>query len=312
MTEHRESGSSQASARTSTTRLIRVRDGRRIAVSEYGAADGAVVMLYFHATTSSRLEGLAFHEAARRNGVRVVALDRPSAGRSDPKPGRRLLDWPDDVADVADHLDVERFAVVGQSVGGPHALAVAHALADRVIVAIPMNSLVPIAWDPTLAVDAHPSERFPLLARKAPPLLRALLSVWGLLLRPKSLNPARWGRLLGLPPGDRALLADPPTWRLVSSAIREGTRQDRQIAMRELTLLYDRSGWGFDPYSLSVPVVPFLGEHVGGAEFARRIVAGCRADGARIERFPGGHMGTTAPEVPERVVAVVAEMAATP
>jgi hypothetical protein len=45
---------------------------------------------------------------------------------------------------------------------------------------------------------------------------------------------------------------------------------------------------------------------VGGLEFARRLVAGSRAAGSHIERFPGGHMGLIAPEVGERIVAAAA------
>jgi 2-polyprenyl-6-methoxyphenol hydroxylase-like FAD-dependent oxidoreductase len=279
---------------------------RRIAASRYGPADAPVSMLYFHATTSSRLEGRIFDAAARRQGVRVVALDRPGAGQSDPKPGRRLLDWPDDVADVADELGVDRFASVGQSAGAPHALACAHALPDRVSVAVPVNSLIPVLWQPALAVDALPSERFPLLTGRATPVLRLLLRVWGLLLRPRTLTPGRFARLLRLPPEDRRLLENSELWMLVCEAIREGTRQDRQIAMREMSSLYAPAGWGFDPYSLKVPVVPFLGEKVGGVEFARRIVAGSPAAESHLERFPGGHMGSAAQEVGERIVALVA------
>lgn len=74
--------------------------------------------------------------------------------------------------------------------------------------------------------------------------------------------------------------------------------------MREMSALYAPAGWGFDPYSLKVPVVAFLGEKTGGLEFARRITAGSPA--SRIERFPGGHMGAIAASVAERVVATVA------
>jgi pimeloyl-ACP methyl ester carboxylesterase len=287
-------------------RLVHVRDGRRIAVSLFGAPDAAVTMLYFHAATSSRLEGRLFDEAARRQCVRVVALDRPGAGHSDPRPGRRLLDWPDDVADVADRLGIRRFAAVGQSVGAAHALACAHALPDRVSAAIPINSLIPLVWQPELAVDALPAERFPLLAGRATPILRVMLRAWGLLLRPGTLTPSRFARLLSLPPEDRRLLQRSELWTVVSDAIREGTRQDRQIAMREMSSLYAPAGWGFDPYTLTVPVVPFLGRKCGGAEFARRIVAGSRAVGSRIERFDGGHMGFIVPEVADRIVKTVA------
>ena len=70
-------------------------------------------------------------DAANRLGLRVIALDRPGIGYSDPRTGDRLLDWPADVAEVADQLGIERFAVQGMSAGGPYALACAHLLGPR-------------------------------------------------------------------------------------------------------------------------------------------------------------------------------------
>jgi pimeloyl-ACP methyl ester carboxylesterase len=63
---------------------------------------------------------------AESSGVQLIGLDRPGIGRSDAKAGYRLLDWPDDVVEVADGLGIERFAVEGLSGGGPYALACAH------------------------------------------------------------------------------------------------------------------------------------------------------------------------------------------
>jgi pimeloyl-ACP methyl ester carboxylesterase len=53
-------------------------------------------------------------------GVRHIQLDRPGFGLSDFQPGRTVLDWPDDVAHVADLLGIERFAVIGVSGRGPY------------------------------------------------------------------------------------------------------------------------------------------------------------------------------------------------
>lgn len=75
-------------------------------------------------------------------GVRVIALDRPGIGRSDPKTGDRLLDWPADVAAAADALHIERFAVQGMSAGGPYALACAHRIPER-LTACALISAVP-------------------------------------------------------------------------------------------------------------------------------------------------------------------------
>ncbi len=64
--------------------------------------------------------------------MHLIAPDRPGVGRSDLQPGRRLFDWPLDVAELADTLELERFAVAGYSAGGPYALACAALLAKRV------------------------------------------------------------------------------------------------------------------------------------------------------------------------------------
>ncbi|MBC7801768.1 MAG: alpha/beta fold hydrolase, partial [Gemmatimonadaceae bacterium] len=107
--------------------MVRLPDGRAIAVEEYGDPAGLPV-LYFHGWPASRLEAGLIPELP----VRLLAFDRPGYGRSSPQPGRTLLDWPRDVAEVADRLGLDRFHVVGLSGGAPYAVACAYAIPDRV------------------------------------------------------------------------------------------------------------------------------------------------------------------------------------
>jgi pimeloyl-ACP methyl ester carboxylesterase len=109
-----------------------LRDGRRLGYAEYGRAGGET-FFYFHGHPGSRLEAQFCASAAEQVGARVIALDRPGYGLSDPQPGRRLIDWPADVAQAADLLGIGPFSVVGASGGGPYALATAHGLPDRVV-----------------------------------------------------------------------------------------------------------------------------------------------------------------------------------
>jgi pimeloyl-ACP methyl ester carboxylesterase len=102
----------------------RLADGRQLAFNEYGVANGQPVF-FFHGGNDSRLEAVLLEAAASDLGLRLVAPDRPGYGRSDPQSGRRLLDWPQDVAQLATGLGIASFAVVGHSGGGPHAAAVA-------------------------------------------------------------------------------------------------------------------------------------------------------------------------------------------
>lgn len=109
---------------------LRLHDGRSLAYVEYGTPSGKA-LFYFHGGADSRLEARFLAEPAKQAGIRLIGVDRPGMGRSQPKTGRRLLDWPDDVIELADHLGINRFAVVGISGGGPYALACAYKIPDR-------------------------------------------------------------------------------------------------------------------------------------------------------------------------------------
>jgi pimeloyl-ACP methyl ester carboxylesterase len=113
---------------------VTTEDGRRLAVELSGPAEGEVVV--FHTGTPSA--GLLFDdliEAGAERGLRHVSYARPGYGGSDRHEGRTVADCARDVAAILDSLGVERFYVTGQSGGGPHSLACAALLADRVIAA---------------------------------------------------------------------------------------------------------------------------------------------------------------------------------
>ena len=112
--------------------VVTLPDGRRIGYAEYGVSDG-VPLLEFPGLPGSRFYQLD-DAALQVAGVRLLTLERPGVGLSDPLPGRTLLDWPRDVEAVADALSLERFGVFGVSFGGPSALACGYAIPDRVAV----------------------------------------------------------------------------------------------------------------------------------------------------------------------------------
>jgi pimeloyl-ACP methyl ester carboxylesterase len=109
-----------------------LRDGRRLAFTETGPADGAPV-LYCHGAIGTPVEATVdLLRIAHDVGVRYIAPSRPGVGGSDPQPGRTVSDFADDVAALADALALERFSLVGVSAGGPYALAIARQLGARV------------------------------------------------------------------------------------------------------------------------------------------------------------------------------------
>ena len=125
-----------------TYQSIRLKDGRSLAYAEYGDPTGKP-LFFFHGGNDSRLEAAILHETAQQMGVRVIAPDRPGYGRSTFQPNRTFLDWPNDVAQLADALSISRFAVAGHSGGGPHAAAVAHDLPERLAGVALISSAAP-------------------------------------------------------------------------------------------------------------------------------------------------------------------------
>lgn len=225
--------------------MVRLPDGRAIAVEEYGNPSGPPVF-YFHGWPASRLEAGLIPNLA----VRLLALDRPGYGRSSPSPGRTLLDWAADVACVADRLGLAQFHVVGLSGGGPFAAACAYALPDRVL-GVALVCPVPPATD--LARGRGVGHLYRL--GRHPRVAHRVFSVIRPLLRRRILTP---GTLVGasLPDVDRAVLTRRAMTALGLSW-REGLGRSVQGALAD-ALIYARP-WGFKPADVLVPVSLWYG-----------------------------------------------------
>jgi pimeloyl-ACP methyl ester carboxylesterase len=254
-----------------------------MAIAEFGTADGAPIF-YVHGFPACRLEGALMHRAAVRQRVRLVAPDRPGFGRSEFRP-RGLIDFPADVAEVADALGLARFAILGVSGGAPFALACAARLPQRVSAMAIVAGLgfTTVAEDfARLEVFARMSFR---LARSAPVLSgfvnRALAAA--LRRRPELLNILLAG---GMSAPDRAVLADPQVATVLAASLREALRTGSEGASHELRLL--AGPWNFDVSAIRVPCHLWHGEQdrTVPIEMARRLAAlvpGCRATFLRDE-----------------------------
>ena len=139
-------------ARLEEPDLARLEDGRALEVWCGGDPDGTPV-LFFHGTPDSRLAARSGDAPAQEAGVRLVAFSRPGYGRSDPAPSDHLTVAGDAVA-VAAALGLDRFAVLGMSLGGQYALACAARYPQRVTVAgvVAAPAVVP-DLDPPLPRD---------------------------------------------------------------------------------------------------------------------------------------------------------------
>jgi pimeloyl-ACP methyl ester carboxylesterase len=111
-------------------RSLTLPDGRLLRVWEGGDPAGAPVV-YFHGTPSSRLQAVSGHEAAVRQGVRLIAANRPGYG-AEPDAPTSLSSVAGDMVKLADLLRLDRFAVLGVSGGGPYAVASGAVAPERV------------------------------------------------------------------------------------------------------------------------------------------------------------------------------------
>ena len=118
-------------------------DGGLLLAAAFGPHDGRPVVLC-HGTPGSRLFSVPDPGVLDRAGVRLLTYDRPGYGGSTPRDGRTVADAAADVSLVADALTVQRFALVGFSGGGPHALAAAAGLSDRITRCAAVSSVAPM------------------------------------------------------------------------------------------------------------------------------------------------------------------------
>ena len=125
---------------------IELDDGRKLHAYQQDV-DADLNVLWHHGTPNIGAPPEPLFEAAARLGVRWFSYDRPGYGGSTPFADRDIASAADHAAAVADALGVDRFAVMGHSGGGPHALACAALLPGRVMGAVSISGLAPLDAD---------------------------------------------------------------------------------------------------------------------------------------------------------------------
>lgn len=230
------------------TGTVTLPDGRDLAYEDYGVATGFPV-LSFHGGLSSRLDAAPAHEAAVAAGVRLISPDRPGIGLSTYQRGRRLTDWPADVAHLTGALGIGEFAVMGWSAGGAYAAVCAAEMGDRVTAAALLSSAVPLDLYGTTRGLSMEDRVLVVLTRRTPWLASALMKV--------SIVNASNARLFRavmrtFPPADRTVLTEwgPPDHAL--SFVREAMRQGTEGCVQDYRVF--GAPWGFSLEAIHVPV----------------------------------------------------------
>lgn len=127
--------------------------GRLLGYAEYGDPNGTPVVS-FHGWPGSQAQTARYDDAAKAEGVRLIAPERPGIGLSDPRPGASLHTHIDDVALLLDALEIDSLGVLGVSGGGPYALAAAALLPDRVSRVALVSALAPGSMGETRLIRA--------------------------------------------------------------------------------------------------------------------------------------------------------------
>ena len=117
------------------TQTLTLSDGRTLAFAEYGNLTGTPILCH-HGTPSSRMEYRYWEPAAKKLNARLIVPDRPGMGLSTHYHGRKLIDWPKDAGQLMQHLNLDRYHVLGGSGGGPFALSCAKGLPRSQIMSV--------------------------------------------------------------------------------------------------------------------------------------------------------------------------------
>ena len=130
-------------------RDVTLPDGRILHTYDTGpdSSPSGLTVLWHHGSPQTGALPDPLRAAAADRGIRLLSYGRPSYGGSSPHLGRSVGSAADDVAQVVDAIGIDRFAAMGASGGGPHALACAALLPDRVLAAVTLAGPVPVTAD---------------------------------------------------------------------------------------------------------------------------------------------------------------------
>jgi pimeloyl-ACP methyl ester carboxylesterase len=269
-------------------RRVTAADGRTLGVCEWGLPDGRPVF-GLHGTPGSRLGRHYDPSVYERAGVRLVTYDRPGYGVSERQLGRRVVDGAHDVSAVADALDLDQFAVMGGSGGGPHALACGALLGERVeaIAAV----VCPAPWDapgidPLAGQSPGNREEFGAALRGRAALEELLAG------QAASIAANPWAIVTErddeLPAEDIESLERPERFRVFAEALGEAVAQgaggwvDDDLAFVQ--------PWGFDLDQISAPVSLWQGRKDSLIPAEHGMYLAAAIPDARIHWIETGHL----------------------
>jgi len=221
---------------------IRLPDGRALAWFEWGPLDGVPVIF---CTGAAMCGSLAFGvDHLHDLGLRLLAIDRPGLGASDPHPSKTLLTWIDDVRALISANNLHHVSAVGFSQGAPFALALAsHNLVRTVAIVSGQDELSHPSMLPLLHADVAAMiariQNDPAAFEQSFSQIATKDGLWNLILTMSS-------------PHDRAVYTDPVFNEVFQRSLTEGFSQGPQGYVRDLVNTF--SPWPFSVEQIATPI----------------------------------------------------------
>ncbi|MBV1916377.1 MAG: alpha/beta fold hydrolase [Pseudomonadales bacterium] len=236
--------------------FIPLEDGRILSYGDYGPSTGTPVVL-FHHLFGSRQDKPDDETLLSRLGIRLIVPERPGRGLTSDTNTLSLLAWADDIRQLMEQLELDRFHVLGLSAGAPFAAACAAVLPQKVISVGILASQMPVDELPGAVKMSMVQRAITSLARRVPSVAHRLLeSRYAKLLENPAETLARFKQ--GTNPADQLLHKDPKIYQVRLQNIHAASTRPSRIYAQELVTLF--RPWGFRLSELKMPVLIWHGK----------------------------------------------------
>jgi len=241
----------------STNQIFKLKDGRNLSFVEFGDSDGMPIF-YFHGQNSSSQEIRLFIGENKLINCRIIAVNRPGINLSD-FVKYKILDFPNDIIELADSMNIKKFAILGGSGGAPFVCSCAHKIPDRVTVCGIVSGLAPLEYGIEEMEKKKRMELF--LARRMNWLFKMILSAQRSVL--KKLEKRNEEEILkfftkmaeNASESDKKILLNPYNTRIILNLMSEALFNLKGVS--HVTRLYAKS-WDFELKDIPKTVKFFL------------------------------------------------------
>ena len=199
---------------------LTLNNGWCLGYAEYGISTRKPVF-HFHGAGSSRLERPAVENILKQINIRFVSVDRPGHGLSNFQPNRQRIDWPNNIAQPADHLRISQFYLTGHSAGGPYVLTRAHRLPERVIAGAVMSRVAPMSRSKAYEGMPFLNQLLARSSRQLPWFTKLICWIMQKIVAGE-VEKATRQQMSSIPASDKEIIDDPKNIEILVSSIREG------------------------------------------------------------------------------------------